>query len=60
MTLRITDDFRLRRIDGQCVVFFGIEERWLTLEQVRAVAEAFNTMAVLMYNGQEAALPKAA
>lgn len=60
MTLRITDDFTLRRVAGQLAVSIGPITAKLTIDETRKAAEAFNTMAVLMYNGQEAALPKAA
>ena len=63
MTLRITDDFTLQRSGQHLVVevFGDFPARVrLTIDETRKAAEAFNTMAVIMYNGQEAALPKAA
>jgi hypothetical protein len=60
MTLRITDDFILRRGARQLAVSIGPVTTKLTIDETRKAAEAFNMMTVLMYNGQEAALPKAA
>lgn len=57
MTIRITPNFKLRRVAGQLVASIGTAAVTLTASQARTAAEAFNVMAVMVESAEEVECP---
>lgn len=60
MTIRITENFTLRRVAGQLAVSIGPFTETLTLEQTKVAAEAFGIMACMTEAAGEEEVEEAA